>query len=601
MARQRVQVGELRQERLRPTASPVDTFAPSPAGRTLEGLAKGLAEFAGPASQLAATVADKYIARQQERGKLDARDDDAKEAAQSIKQYKEGVKSGAIKRADNPWFKASYSEEKGRLEAQRWHADFVIKSADSLSEAENLEDFEKAVADHQAQWFKDHPQDDNQFFRAGFSNLATALTENERLRFASRAASNVEKHATDTYHAGLMADVEQMRGDGVSIDDIAAYVTKKARTAIGLGASGTAINRATWQAVVRAAVAMDDPLLAREVLEKVEGGAPGSTLARLPEAADAIEQTSNAIASKLHSDREWQEQATKRQKEHALDDVLRRATTALEANLDNPAGVDLTALRREAIAIDPTFGEQVVKLRDAYVSRTFEDVPDVAAAAYTAVDGLDPNRPGYFLTKADARTLLTGKKQITIATYNDLISRIDRRDNDPKNSASRTLLDNDWLKELQRRIQGALDNDIGESSPQYAYLSQKAPLMAARMFQQWVESGGKPDDPKAGLQFVVDTFDSIYATMIADPMNLQAAERNDPTFGKGGETGDWHKERVIGAAQAQVLRSNLDDIAAGHATRLSRATVIVLRRYGVEPDYDAALEFLKTQEVFLRQ
>lgn len=593
MPNQRVQVGGLQGAALRPTATPVDTFTQTDAGRKLAGLAQGLAQFSPAAANLGATIADRYIGAEKQKGRTQALLD-VNEVGQSLSSWNDAIKKGEVHASRSPWFRAAYEEESGHQAAGQWQADFLVKHGAELQGETDPKVFEQKAHEHMREWLATRAgENPGEFFQAGFSNSAGQLLDGMRQNFAQQAGANVIKAAAQTFHGSIMGDVVRMRGEGKSESEIATAIGERLTTQIRAGMNGSIANQIAALAVVNAARRLNDPLLAQHILDNVTGGTPGSKLSMIGGVAEQIEQAENEIAEQ--TDRSWarEENAKQRRKETEFQGIEQRLVAGMEATANNPmAFTGFGALRKEAAKLGAEYVDRLYKIRDVYTHRVQEDDPLVASTAFAAVDGLDPDHPGQYLTKEQASRLLF-RRQITIPTYNQLVAKIDDREQGGGGGASRGILTNRWLTVLRDNVKGRLAADIGESNPIYKLLSRQAELDAIRRFQEWVAGGGNANDDVAALQFVTDAAEAVYAVHAGNTSNLRQIQRDHPVVLNGPQRPDWTKVRVLGGAQANMIKKELEEVAQHKRNGLSQQSFYILQTYGVsETD---AQQFVDTQ------
>lgn len=450
MPKQRIQVESgVPTATLRPTASPVDTFVPTDAGRELAGLAKGLASISPEVEKLAGTIADRYIAKEETSGA-----ELANKLAAEKKSLKDAIKKGLLPRTASKYFIAGFHEQAGRVAADTWESDLItaLNTDERMKSTASMEDFDQFVAEHQAQWLKEHAGEGatNQFFNTGFSFRAQAYLANLRRNFASQIRNRIENQSDELTYQEVFKHLGDNLGR-VSDDTIAADITQLGRDLVlNQHRDGEQVNRTVVRALVN--YALIHPEQGNKVLgllDKIQAGS--GPLSGTSYGSEALK-----IAKEQILDLNWQ----RRQRDRAIaeqerEDRSREVYSEALDVLSRDPHADLTPFIARLKDIPGAAGElrRIAADVDGLSNRTDQDIyRELFAGIWT------PN--GGVTARAVIGDLRRGNLTVSDASF--LINQIQERDARAKAEAtggSRIENDFDFRQEL-----GNIGNQFGRTA-----------------------------------------------------------------------------------------------------------------------------------------
>lgn len=361
MAKQRVQTDlGLRPERLRPTASPVDTYVqPTSAASTgLGQLADALGDFAPEVARFSAVLGEKKAKEAQAAG-IEA----ARKAQAEGKEYRDAIKDGTIHPSQSPWFRLGYEQQFGRVAAQKYSAAFMVEAAKVLSESTDIEDFDRVEQEFRARWQAEHlgPTARTNHFEEAFGNSIEGALDGLRRGFASQAGARMVQESNELLHQEVFAfalDYDSANPDAT----IAAIELTIARTlAQGTFTNPGAANRTVVDAVVNAAKRTNSLATLRLLDRLTTDKKSGSLMSGTKYASESIEQAENQISAQLQQDHQIQRQ---RQAEQEKEETDALSATAIKGILDGSlTGNGFQTILAQVADRDPAFAMQLSDAR----------------------------------------------------------------------------------------------------------------------------------------------------------------------------------------------------------------------------------------------
>lgn len=405
--------------RLRPVATPVDTFVETNAGEGTAQLARALAKVSPSVGQLAHVLGTRDDAAEKERGEQQAR-----EIAESGKTYQQAIKEGLITADKSPWFKLGAKEQFGRVTADKFATDLSLAVANDprLQESVEAEEFDAFAVEFRKNWMEQNVGDARNrdlHFENGFGPRADAYLTDTRRQFAAQAGQRLIKAVGDQQYQEQFGVLEDAIRRNLTPDALAEGLNLANDRALATGLNPRVANDMTIKAVADIVMRERNPALF-EVLKQVRGGS--GFLYGTKQAQEAMRDAVDYVSVKVQSDnvaRRQQEAETRAETERT---ILTGAAQAL-VNAPNKRAVNLAPFIQQAAAAGNTqLIRELTSLQDTLEGEQFETNPqvlnDTLAAIWT---------PGGGISRRSLVGLLTNK-QIDPQTFSFLENQLQSRD-----------------------------------------------------------------------------------------------------------------------------------------------------------------------------
>lgn len=525
MAR-RTQVGDLAQPALRPTASPVDTFARTNAGQGLSQIADALGDLAPSLQRLA----QQKIEEEKERGRADATTIYA-----DIQATGQKIKSGEIAPHQSKWYQGAAREQVGRLMASAYGQDLqhTVETDAELSITTDPEAFDRREAKIRADWLEANVDPNDRAFSAGFNTTAADGIRNARSSFIAGVSRRLDGQVLDNTYEEHQVTIRKGLEAGQSVEQIAMTLRERNNAIYTLNPKlGKALNRTTTEAIFDAARAFENPELLK-LGKQMQGGVPGSTLADTREFASKVDEVEREIRVNRQNRLAAEEKDEKRERRANVDAVF---DTAIETLTADPFA-DVTALAQKVGEIDKAEAPKMFRFAKAFATAANVDDRVVANGLYERAFGDD-------LTFDDVLSAFEAK-QITVDTAKDLRAQI--RSNRPgANRTGKALIQDPTFRQYFGHLEGQFFNAMGTA----VNAAREGSLM--QLTREWVKyrqtpEGAAAKDEEIGdwLQLAVDRNFKRFATpdLRSDAKEGTASKPDRPTNAPP-EIPDWETEAV---------------------------------------------------------
>lgn len=597
----RIQVGtDIQAPALRPAANPRDTFVQAQvSGSQGAQLASALASLAPELSRFGQQVFERQAQTGKLKGEQLARDTVSKLDANRTNLAAE-VRNGTLPAHLNPFMKVGYYEELGRLYAGRFQADLTsaIQQDEGLQNSIELGDFRKFTADFEARWKKNGlpAEANNSAFVTGFGNRRDAILQNMEAGFAAQTEQKFAQRTMSMFRDEAITFISDALDVDQGTDQIAGSLRQLLDDKFALGWPGAAVNRTLIAAVSDVALLRKDPDLIRELLGKIPGGGPGSPLGDLARTADgikAINDTEDEVARIRNRDMA----AEQRNREKAAIAIKQELATRLEqaeqAGL-SPDEVDINDLQSQAILEgNPDLVENIQIARDAYGNREYVNDKSLVADFAIAIN-TDP----FSVTQSRLDRALRNKS-LSLATYNDLSSRLAASQKEARERASSgNSLEKDAGLRRAEAVAAAYFtvNEDTEANNVVRHATIQAKRSMANFYYQQFLAPGAPNANATEKQ-KRDAADDFAADLSRVWQTADAAQRNDGAEGILRIIAtdlDWRTRPIAVPFRNEVLVRLLESFTKRGA--VTEQDVSVLRIYGIDfNDKPKVAEFLSRQ------
>jgi hypothetical protein len=566
----------LRPQVLRPAAAPRDTFVMPNAGAGLGQLADALSQVSPALSRFGAVTA-------QERGEKEKLEGEnaAREFVTAHKTYKDAIDAGLITKQHSPFYRMGAYETFGRASAFRYQDDFRIALGSSpVAESTSPDDYDKFEGEFRTKWMqKELGEKVDPFMQAAFGRQADNLINGDRSNFAANAAKKLEGQISEAFQAEVHSIVKLGYEGHADPENVLEHIQLAMDRQIAGHMPKRIVNENVAEAIVSAARRMND-ISVLDLMDKIRVGS--GFMSGTGYGSKLREDAENQIAT-VNQARLSQESArAKAEREAAVDAVTSEFITALQA--DPTINVE-PFIARAVAAGDPEKATTYIKMQESFVDREYMDVPQVKQRLFIGV------HTGY--TNMSRLDNALASKAITFATYSQLADDVRSRDKEAASGggAGKTALDDDYLRDLQRRVRGAFVAEMGESTPQERLRADQAVTDATeRYLRERKRAGDKATDESINQ-------------WIGNEVKVQFARHSD-----SGKVDDAIAEGIIGplagpkrvnvekelAAPREVIERIVMDNADG---KLSPASISVLRSLRVPPA--KVQEFIDSQKKLL--
>lgn len=591
----RVQVGEGPQDESlqAPSGGLVDTFVRPAQEDSTTQLARALGNLSPEVGRLGDLLAQKQEQDQQIKGAVDANT-----LEKNRTDYKTAVSKGLIQPNESPWYQYSLNKETGRLTAEKYKGDlaFAVQADPLLSKSTDVADFDKFEAGFRKQWEEKNigGASTTPAFEQGYEQLANAHVNDMRDTFAKQAGENARTQGLDVHTTRVINTVVSEMARGVDPKIIAGEIGQQTTAWILNGGQGDKFNKATIDGVIEAARYLGSPGLARQILSDVPGGPKGSKLALTGYGVDSIVKAEQEIGNEVASKARAENEAADRAKAKNLESTFSGAASALSAAND-PATVDLSPYRDALIKgghsdkVDTLYAMQA-----AFSNRVYEDDPNVKASAFMQVYGMDESTPGHFLDKSDTSRMLAAR-QISVATYNELNSKIDEEDKSGRVKSS-AILNDPYLKSGISDLEDQFKKEFGFENTTMTTRAKNAKGALINNYIDW--KAAHPDASPKEINTYFQNERPVLFNHFSDKSNVQDVSKI-PTaqsgFNLGPQPVDPNKQLVTDPSNIHLLQAEYEQWASGHRHELSDYSKHILYDAGIPLDKKSVGDFLRVQ------
>jgi hypothetical protein len=566
-----------------PGAYPVDPFSRAPESN-LGRLASALGDLVPSLRGIAGGAKEADKQKGEEKAQADFL---------AMRETGQKIKAGEMPASGSPWFRRYYHETIGRLSAGQYSSDLTAAMQDpstGLTESTDPKDFDAFVGKFRAQWMKDNAGGANADFSAGFNASTVGYEQNARSQFASEAGSRLEGKSLKALYAEQQVAIRDILKAGGSPQQIADYIKIRNQQQYFLNPkSGTQISETTIQAVFDAARAYGDTSLL-DILEHVDSGVPGATLAQTQSVMSKIQEVRNAIHSDIKKEDAAADYQQKKVKTAAITAAHDGLWAALEAS-DAPDQVDVTPYTDQLTGIAPTEKARLLAVKAAFVRN------DAVETSAQAGPLFERAFRGTLTMEEVADAFSVG--QISKDTAKELRSQV--RLNRAGKGGKALVQDSDF-KFAAGKLDDLYKNNMG------AYFS---PVTAAQstvalwtLQRDWVKyrMGAGKDDPSPHVwlqQRAAELFSQDRGIDLSKDPQKQAQEimadfaaRQDPAA-----LVDWNKARVVSTNFLSRIQTEHNKSQQAGRNLMSDGVKSFLRAYRInsQADVDA---FLKAQSAF---
>jgi hypothetical protein len=575
----RTQVGELAQPTLRPSASPVDSFARSNAGQGLSQIADALGDLAPSLQRLA----QQQIEEERERGKADATTIYA-----DIQAAGQKIKSGEIAPHQSKWYQAAAREQVGRLMASAYGQDLQLatQTDEVLSESTDPEDFDGFETKFRQQWLEEKADTGDRAFSAGFNTTSAQGILNARQGFIADAANRLDGKILDNTYTEHQVSIRDGITAGLTPEQIAKELHERNNALYTVNPKlGKALSRTTIEAVFDAARAFEDPELLK-VLDNIQGGAPGSTLGQTREAMSKRDEVEREIRSNRQNRLAAEEKDEKRDRQKRVGEVYDVAFAALEKDPE----VDVSQFATAMLGVDRSEVPKLYRIAKAFATAANVDDRGVR-------NGLWQQAIDSELSRDDVSTAFA-EGTITIQTMKQLLSQI-RSNESGKGRTTKTSIQHPDYQKAESDLREMWIGQFGDT--------KGARLVYARQEMQieWIKYLQTPEGAQAGeeeraLWLNKAVFRNFMRTAEPGSASLEEAGKA-PKPPMAGITRpslpDWKTEDALPPGQYGVesFAAEIERVRADNQSELSAQAQALITRFelsGAEID-----DFIRSQRL----
>lgn len=413
-------------EAMRPTAAPVDTFAPDESGP--DKLAQ-LAHALGQVSPAVAQLGEQFAQRGQQQDQADAQAAVSEAVRNGAKTYGDAVKRGAIPASASPWYRMYAKKQFGQLMAGQMASDLQAAASKDLANATDLSQFDQYAAQFQKQWIAQHAGDaaGDVAFSEGFNPTANGTLANMREQFAAESGKRLQVQTASALIQNTTQAIRMGKQQGLSTAAIQSQLNDAANAALAAGMTGDVVNAALSEAIGTYAENNHD-LGALDLASGVKAGTgyllDTGAFGKVKERAEPY-----IIAQQTAADTRFHEQKV-RQVQETRDTQLTSAIVALHDNPSADIRPMLSALKsvNDAAGVEALLGYQQAAQRHEWAGNPGAEAQGFAAAA-------DPN--GARITKLEV-TQGIARGTYSIAAGHEMLSVLDERERQAKAEAATT-------------------------------------------------------------------------------------------------------------------------------------------------------------------
>jgi hypothetical protein len=547
-------------DRIRPAASPVDTYVRPNQNSGLSQLAESLKGIAPEVAKYSDVEAARQSESQKEAGARKAR-----ELFDSGTSYKDAIKKGLISPQESPWFQLGAKEQYGRVAAGKFSTDLTAAVAQdpTLQDSTDVAQYDKFAQNFKQQWTADNIGEENRGlnFEHGFGSMAEQYGADERSHFVAQAGERLVKSAGDNTYQEVSTLYDHETGMHTDPKAIAQGINLVQDRMLAMGLNPHVVNAATVKAIGDI-VMRDGDVSAFDILKTIKGGSgdlyhTGAAQAEIQKVTAAVyeNQQRHAVA-----DRETQDAARK--------DAIRTQTSGIALQLlnsANPSRENIDAAIKSLAVLDPKEADNMKRFRDNVVGDKFNNdtnsMQGTLADIFTKTEG----QAGF----VDVHTLvgMVNAHQINAQGFSYLKGELDKRDeearrvaNDPREhnvytdpqfthsmTGLRTLIGNEFdpnrTPETAQRIDGA-SAEFGTHWLEYMAGPGKTstPLEKNKFLtetQQIVADKWRPTDTQAAVKGAqppipaIDIRSPAVRDQVKNMAHLVAAQEASGTYSPG--------------------------------------------------------------------
>jgi hypothetical protein len=492
-----------------------------------------------------------------------------------------------------PGFARALRSRWGKQSAERFNSDMIVAFAKSpYAESYDPKDFDKFANEYMTTWAAENlPDTRTQAFNTGFATVGDKIA-GARDSFAARAGENLIKYNRDSFGATVYAALNRIQAAHGSDSDMAAEVQHSLDLQVAAGMDPRVANDIAAEAIIRLSGDMKQPLLMQSIMSQVKAG-PTSLLDR-PTVGLAVKE-----ASEHMYDRRMQEDNAERQRSTevdriATDGIMSAATAAIRAN---PATVDLDPYIKqlEKQRNPESNTAQLLNLKRTYAGEKFAGDQMVAnellSYAVTVTDEADPN----FVSRDTAAKALIAKR-INQEDFNNVISLIERRENEDHGKVAKVLRD-----PVFTMYTGLLKSQFGSelTMPGEARLGMmRAVSEQTAEYLHWRDNEGKSASDEQKLAFLKNLTEQKrvkFGGQFKDMKN--ALTEGMPQADVTSDKPEWQRGPVKDVSQNDWLQISFDYMRGGNSIdSLSNDQINKLMKAGATPE--TLSEFIKVQLQF---
>jgi hypothetical protein len=510
----------------------------------------------------------------------------------AMKQTGQRIKAGEIPASGSPWFRRHYHETIGRLSASQYDSDLAVAMQDpstGLTESTDPADFDRFAGEFRSKWLEQNAGAANPDFIAGFNGSAVGYEVNARSNFAASAGARLEGKSLKALYAEQQVAIADILKAGGSPQQIADFIKIRNQQQYFLNPkSGTQISETTIQAVFDAARAYGDTNLLG-ILDHIDSGVPGATLAQTQSVMSKIQEVKNQIHSDIKKEDAAAEFTQKKQRTQAIANAHDGLWEALDAS-DNPADVDPKQWADLLTGIAPTEKERLYRIKEAYVRRDQQETVAQAGPLFERAFR------GSLTFEEVADAFSVG--QINKDTAKELRSQI-RLNRAGK--GAKALIQDPYYKSASNELEGLYKNNMGQFFTPVT--AAQATVAKWTLQRDWVKFkmglGREVGEEEANIwlqQRAAELFSRDVGVPISAEPQKQAqqiladfAARQDPA-----QLTDWSKSRIVSTNFLNRIRQEHAKNQQAGKNMFSPAVNSFLRGYRINTPEDVE-KFLTSQ------
>lgn len=583
----RVQVKSNRDvERLRPTASPVDSFAPE-GPSPLSQLADALKGVSPEVAQLGSVLSER-----ENKSDLAGGEQLARQLSEQGIQWQQAIKEGKVPAHASPFFKVGVEREFGKLLAGRYYSDFTAAfNKDPASQSTNLKDFDAYLTKHMGTWLKENVGENRTTsFESGFGDSVDNYVIGARAQFAQQIGDRLMKQGEDNLFGSQLTAVESGASSGMDDVAIAGNLQRNLDEMVAAGMNPTLANQVTARAIAEAADNAEDPGMVERLLRKVKTNGK-ATIWGTQMAQDVNDKVAENIAQKVQRRYSAAKERESYEREVNTRNLYRDFTTALDGT-SNPQDFDVEPWKSRALAIGGDALEHLYAVRDGYAKRTWRDDEESVNDAVVRIHSKAPGEEGYFRL-SDATALLAARK-ITPETFRQLRADLEERDDPEKGSGSSKLLRDPVFQAGVKELTNNFGADIPIDNPlmRRRFSNAHAELMTA--YLQYVRANPEVlKDPLKIRRWMTEMVNEISKS------KLDVTGANEisqvPGVRDKGKPIKSEEQAVVDPSVLSEIQSEVDSVVAGTRQGLSKRTEAALAAAGVPATAEGIQKFLADQ------
>jgi hypothetical protein len=575
--------------RLTPAASPVDSYV-----KPVSAADSQLGQLASALGTVSPEVAEFGVQMGKRKGERDkaAGEQKARELYESGKSYREAIRDGLITPDQSPWFRQGAEEQMGKLAAENFNSDMIVAFAKSeYAESYEPEDFDKFAQGYMKTWAAENlPDTRTQAFNTGFSSV-DGYVAGARESFAKRAGENLIKYNRDSFGASVYKSLARIQSIQGTPADMAAEVQNALDLQVAQGLNPRVANEIAAEAIIRIANETKNPSIMQAVMSQIKAG-PTSLYDR-PTVGLMVRQAEENIYN-----RRMQEDTAERMRRQeanrvATDGVLSAAVAAMRSNVN--VDLDPFIAQLQTLGSPESTTASLVNLKRTMAGEKFAGDQGIAneLLAYTVTvdDASDAN----YVTRITAANALNARR-INQQDFNNIISLIERREQEDKGTAAKVLRDPLYVM-FNQLLKQQFGNEMNMPAENRLGMF-RASTELTNEFIHWRDGDGKSANDEQKLAFLkqlVEMKRVKFGGMFQNMKDSFTAKVPEATTTQA--TPDWQRGPVAGISQRQWLNISHDFVRGGGAVdSLSNDQLILLAKAGAQPE--TLSEFIRIQLEF---